>query len=164
MDLVSLTDSDEYSNKDELLAAPRPYSSDGDPASSEEDFDGTTNDRDEHARSGKVEDVFRVQNPFDYNEVAQATLTNLDGDGSIKGIDSSYPEFEMFVNVKTPPTPQWPDGEDLYESQNEEYNTQRKRWQEEANDLDSIGLPDRQDASSAGSSYDDGNHGHNPFG
>eukprot|EP00522_Entomoneis_paludosa_P008866 CAMPEP_0172451354 /NCGR_PEP_ID=MMETSP1065-20121228/9433_1 /TAXON_ID=265537 /ORGANISM="Amphiprora paludosa, Strain CCMP125" /LENGTH=723 /DNA_ID=CAMNT_0013203305 /DNA_START=112 /DNA_END=2283 /DNA_ORIENTATION=- len=143
-------------SRDGLLAAPIPHSSDGDPAS--DDMDGISNDNDEfydehynEAYDDQQEGVFRVQNPLDYTEVAGATLTNLDGDGSLNGIDRSYPEFEMFVNVATPTSPQWPE-EDPYAEHTDEYHSQRKRWQEEANDVDLIGLPDRHETSSRGSS------------
>lgn len=118
--------------------------------------------------SGRV-----LPSPKSSTEVAGATLTALDGGGSVGQLNETYPEFEMFVGLKQPASPQSqydippqsPPGQDGQNSpispywsvdggissggEDDEYQNDRRRWQDEAND---IGLVTASDHSSGDSS------------
>ena len=97
-----------------------------------------------------------------------ATLTNLNGGDSVGDLNETYPEFEMFVGLKQPTSPEtqydippesppqqtkqgspvspyWSvDGaiRSASEVDDEEYLEDRRRWQDEANDIGLETAPD----------------------
>lgn len=79
------------------------------------------------------------------NKVAEGALKCLDSDVSVGELVNTYPEFELYQGSTPPTSPQW--HADNFSvstpySAEEEYLKARKRWHEEANDLQSIALPD----------------------
>lgn len=78
--------------------------------------------------------------------IASSALNCLDGDESLGALNEAYPEFELYqTNASPPPSPVW--SLDNYSnaspySAEEEYVTARRRWHDEANDLEMIALPD----------------------
>ena len=98
--------------------------------------------------SETFEDEGSPESPAQFNpgNVAQTTLTNLDGDGeSLNGLDRKYPEFEMFVN--TPTSPEWSQ-ESPYSEEGEDYHQQRKRWHGDVGDDDLAAPPNHEGISS----------------
>lgn len=116
----------------------------------------------------------------DPNAVAGATLTALDGTGSISQLNEEYPEFEMFAGLKQLPgspgsphtqydiPPESPIGTNNHSSplspywsvdgavsgpEDEEYQNDRRRWQDEANDIGLVSTPDHN-SHSGGSTSD----------
>ena len=77
-------------------------------------------------------------------------LKCLDGEESVGAMNETYPEFDLYHSVGlAPPSPGWSVGNFSSMSQqygisaaDEDYSTSRKRWHDEANDLDLIVLPD----------------------
>jgi hypothetical protein len=104
----------------------------------------------------------------DTHDIMGATLTNLDGSHSVSKLPSEYPEFEMFVGLKQPESPQsqyeiplqgspsqshegspispyWSVAGAINSNsgtEDEEYLEDRRRWQEEANDIGLASAPD----------------------
>jgi len=91
--------------------------------------------------------------PFEdgtYSEPS-AAHASLDGDISVGSLDPANPEFGLYLtDGLAPPSPQWSVGVGNFSSttsQNttqDEYATARRRWHDEANDLDLIALPDHR--------------------
>ena len=77
-------------------------------------------------------------------------LKCLDGEESVGAMNDAYPEFDLYHTAGlAPPSPGWSIGNFSSMSRqygiagdDGEYSTSRKRWHEEANDLDLIALPD----------------------
>jgi hypothetical protein len=75
-----------------------------------------------------------------------SALTCLDGDESVGALNEAYPEFELYQsNASPPPSPVW--SIDNYSntspySVEEDYVAERRRWHDQANELDLIALPD----------------------
>lgn len=107
--------------------------------------------------------------------VTTATLTALDGSGSVGQLNEAYPEFDLFVGLKQPLSPQtqydippsspssankqdspmspyWSVDGAISAPEDEEYVNDRRRWQDEANDIGLV-APDhnssRDDSSDA---------------
>jgi hypothetical protein len=75
-----------------------------------------------------------------------SALTCLDGDESVGALNEAYPEFELYQsNASPPPSPVW--SIDNYSNSSpysveEDYAAERRRWHDQANELDLIALPD----------------------
>ena len=117
----------------------------------------------------------------DPNAIAGATLTALDGTGSVSQLNESYPEFEMFAGLKqpgspgspqtqydippsspmnpnkppSPISPYWSVDGALSGPEDEEYQSDRRRWQDEANDIGLTSAPDHnsRDGESTSDAY-----------
>jgi hypothetical protein len=80
--------------------------------------------------------------------VASGALTCLDGDESVGALNEAYPEFDLYqTNASPPPSPVW--SVDNFSnaspySAEEDYLVARRRWHDEANDLELIALPDNE--------------------
>jgi hypothetical protein len=90
----------------------------------------------------------------DRKEVPGAILKCLDGEISLNGLNRQYPEFEAFVNIQ-PPSPYWSVEGLSYYGDGDEYQEQRRRWQDEANDVALIALPNLDSDSTNSSTSND---------
>jgi hypothetical protein len=107
--------------------------------------------------SSKEGALISLETPDDHKEVPGAILKCLDGEVSLNGLNRQYPEFEAFVNI--PPSPYWSIAGLSYYGEGEEYQEQRRRWHDEANDLALIALPNLDTGSnSSRSSTDEEGH------
>ena len=115
----------------------------------------------------------------DPNAIAGATLTALDGSASVRQLNEAYPEFEMFAGLKQPGSPGSPQTQydippsspinhNSYNSpispywsvdgalsgpEDEDYQNDRKRWQDEANDIGLASTPDHLSGGSTSDAY-----------
>eukprot|EP00977_Amphora_coffeiformis_P020104 scaffold7850_cov171-Amphora_coffeaeformis.AAC.2 len=115
----------------------------------------------------------------DPNAIAGATLTALDGTGSVNQLNETYPEFEMFAGLKQPGSPGSPQTQyDIPPSspmnpdnnhspispywsvdgavsgpEDEDYQNDRRRWQDEANDIGLASAPDHNSGGSTSDAY-----------
>lgn len=86
------------------------------------------------------------------NLIASGALTCLDGEESVGALNEAYPEFDLYqmANSSPPPSPVWSVGNfsnTTPYSAEEDYIAARRRWHDEANDLELIALPDHGDSS-----------------
>jgi hypothetical protein len=110
--------------------------------------------------------LISLETTDDQKEVPGAILKCLDGEISLNGLNRQYPIFEAFVNIhpsSSPcqPSPYWSVAGLSYYGDGEEYQEQRRRWQDEANDVALIALPNL-DSDSANSSTDEDSQGGPP--
>ena len=91
--------------------------------------------------------------PFEDGAYSEPSAAHafLDGDTSVGSLDPANPEFGLYLtDGLAPPSPQWSVGVGNFSSTmsqdttQDEYVAARRRWQDEANDLDLIALPDHR--------------------
>jgi hypothetical protein len=91
------------------------------------------------------------------NVTAPSALTCLDGAQPIDRLSNQYPEFDLYSSM--PASPAWPvDGITIpfsYSVDDEDYQKERRRWHDEADDLALIVIPDRPASVAASEESDD---------
>jgi len=91
---------------------------------------------------------------------AAKALKCLDGEESVGEMNNSYPEFDLYHSAGlAPPSPGWSVGNfssmsRQYGTEDGDYVSSRKRWHDEANDLDLIALPDHSSDLGYASAHD----------
>jgi hypothetical protein len=106
----------------------------------------------EHINSGEMVAVNGNQ-----NYTATSALTCLDGAQTIDRLSFQYPEFDLYSSM--PASPTW-SGISIpmsYCVDDEDYQMERRRWHDEADDLALIVLPDRPASVVANATTDDVN-------
>lgn len=91
---------------------------------------------------------------------AARALKCLDGEESVGALNDAYPEFDLYHSAGlAPPSPGWSVGNFSstsrpFGSEDGDYVSSRKRWHDEANDLDLIALPDHSSDLGYASAHD----------
>jgi hypothetical protein len=94
------------------------------------------------------EEKEELEHASEFVNTGSSALTCLDGAQPVDHLSMNYPEFDMYSSIPQSPSPAWPaDGVTIpysYSVDDEEYQKERKRWHDEADDLALIHIPDQR--------------------
>lgn len=96
------------------------------------------------------EEKEELEHASEFVNTGSSALTCLDGAQPVDHLSMNYPEFDMYSSMPASPSPSpaWPaDGITIpfsYSVDDEEYQKERRRWHNEADDLALIVIPDQR--------------------
>jgi hypothetical protein len=94
------------------------------------------------------EEKEELEHASEFVNTGSSALTCLDGAQQVDNLSKNYPEFDMYSSMPPSPSPAWSaDGVTIpysYSVDDEEYQKERKRWHDEADDLALIHIPDQR--------------------